>query len=106
MAPNIQQAFKNGQLTIHQSEGRFRTDMALENTYNRDANRDAETKLFTGISQQSTAMEKYLLALPILTAVSEQTKVMTHLNPDGPKHSLDSNSQSVKEATCTKQIIR
>ena len=58
--------------------------MALEKTYNRDAN----TKLFTRISQQSTAMEKYLQALPMLIAVSEQTKVMAHLNPDDPKHSL------------------
>ena len=30
---------------------------------------------------------------------------MAHLNPDEHKHSLDSNSQSVKEAACTKQII-
>ena len=41
----------------------------------------------------------------MLTAVSEQTKVMAHLNPDEPKHSLDSNSKSVKEDACTKQII-
>ena len=58
--------------------------MAFEKTYNRDA----KTKLFTRISQQSTAMEKYLQALPMLIAVSEQTKVMAHLNPDDPKHSL------------------
>ena len=75
--------------------------MAFEKTYNRDA----ETKLFTRISQQSTAMEKYLQALPMLTAVSEQAKVMAHLNPDEPKHSLDSNSRSGKEDACTKQII-
>ena len=41
----------------------------------------------------------------MLTAVSEQTKVMAHLNPDDPKHSLHSNTQSVKDAACTKQII-
>ena len=29
----------------------------------------SKTKLFTGISQQSTAMDKYLQALPMLTAV-------------------------------------
>ena len=31
---------------------------------------------------------------------------MAHLNPDEPKHSLDSNSQSGKEDACTKQIIQ
>ena len=105
MAPSILQALKNGQFTIHQSEGRFNgvwTDMALEKTYNRDA----QTKLFTGISQQFTAMEKYLdKVLPMQMAVSEQTKVMAHLNTDDPKHILDSNSQSIKDAACTKQII-
>ena len=91
-------------LPFTQSEGRCNgvwTDMALEKTYNRDA----KTKLFTRISQQSTAMDKYLQALLMLTAVSEQTKVMAHLNPNEPKHSLDSNSQSGKEDACTKQII-
>ena len=86
-------------LPFTQSEGRCNgvwTDMALEN---------AKTKLFTRISQQSTAMEKYLQALLMLTAVSEQTKVMAHLNPNEPKHSLDSNSQYGKEDACTKQII-
>ena len=52
-------------LPFTQSEGRRNgvwTDMALEKTYNRDP----ENKLFTRISQQSTAMEKYLQALPRL----------------------------------------
>ena len=43
-------------LPFTQSEGRCNgvwTDMAFEKTYNRDA----ETKLFTRISQQFTAME-------------------------------------------------
>ena len=91
-------------LPFTQSEGRRNgvwTDMALEKTYNRDP----ETKLFTRISQQSTAVEKYLQALPMLTTVSEQTKVMAHLNPDEPNHSLDSNSRFGKEDACTKQII-
>ena len=56
-------------LPFTQSEGRCNgvwTALALEKTYNRDA----EPKLFTRISQQSTAMDKYLQALPTLTAVS------------------------------------
>ena len=69
--------FKDGNFTVRQTEGRFNgvcTDMAQ--TYNRNA----KTKLFTGISQQPAAMEKYLKALPVLTAVSEQTKAMAHLD--------------------------
>ncbi|KAJ8379034.1 hypothetical protein AAFF_G00232030 [Aldrovandia affinis] len=60
----------------------------MEKTYNRDA----KTKLFTGISQQPAAMEKYLRVLPVLTAVSEQTKAMAHLDMDDTKHHEDSNS--------------
>ncbi|KAJ8418676.1 hypothetical protein AAFF_G00001750 [Aldrovandia affinis] len=74
--------------------------MALEKTYNRDA----KTKLFTGISQQPAAMEKYLRALPVLTAVSEQTKVMAHLDMDDTKHHEDSNSQGTKEAESVRKI--
>ena len=74
--------------------------MALEKTYNRDA----KTKLFTGISQQPAAMEKYLRALPVLTAVSEQTKTMAHLDLDDTKHHEDTHRQATKEAESVKKI--
>ena len=51
VAPEVHREFKDGKFTVHQTEGCFNgvwTDMALEKTYNRDA----KTKLFTGISQQ------------------------------------------------------
>ena len=41
LAPNIYREFKDGKFTVHQTEGQFNsvwTDMALEKTYNRDAN--------------------------------------------------------------------
>ncbi|KAJ8403226.1 hypothetical protein AAFF_G00354430 [Aldrovandia affinis] len=97
LAPNIHREFKDGKFTVRQTEGCFNgvwTDMALEKTYIRDA----KTKLFNGISQQLAAMEKYLRALPVLTAVSEQTKAMAHLDMDDTKHQEDSNSQGTKEA--------
>jgi len=54
----IYKAFKAGQFTLHQTEGRFNgvwTDtFSLEKTYSRDA----KTKLFTGISRGAAAMEK------------------------------------------------
>ncbi|KAJ8405392.1 hypothetical protein AAFF_G00318650 [Aldrovandia affinis] len=59
---------------------------------------------FTGISQQPAAMEKYLRALPVLTAVSEQTKAMAHLDMDDTKHHEDSNSQGTKEAESVRKI--
>ncbi|KAA0709188.1 hypothetical protein E1301_Tti017633 [Triplophysa tibetana] len=74
LAPNIYKEFKEGKITVRQTEGRFNgvwKDMALEKTYKRDA----KTKLFNGISQQPVAMEKYLKALPVLTAVSEQKRL-------------------------------
>ncbi|KAJ8366433.1 hypothetical protein AAFF_G00355510 [Aldrovandia affinis] len=103
LTPNIHREFKDGKFTVHQTEGRFNgvwTDMALEKTYNRDA----KTKLFTGISQQPAAMEKYLRALPVLTGVSEQTKAMAHLDIDDTKHHEDSNSQGTKEAESVRKI--
>lgn len=63
-----------------------------------------QTKLFTGISQQPAAIEKYLRALPVLTAVSEQTKVMAHLNLDDQKHHEDSNNSATKEAESVMKI--
>ena len=68
-----------------QTEAQFNgvwRDMTLEKTYNRDA----KTKHFTGINQQPSAMEKYWRALTVLTAKSEQTKAMTHLDLDDTKH--------------------
>ena len=103
LAPNIYREFKNGKFTVRQTEGRFYgvwTDMALEKTYNRDA----KTKLFTGISQQPAGLEKYLKALPVLTAVSEQTKAMAHLDANDTKHHEDKDSQGAKEAEGVNKI--
>lgn len=76
--------------------------MALEKTYNHDA----KTKLFTGISQQPTPMEKYLKALTVLTAVSEQTKAMAHLDADDTKHHEDKEShQMINPFTCEEQEL-
>jgi len=73
--------------------------MALEKTYNHDV----KTKLFTGISQRLAAMKKYLRALPVLTAVSKQTKVMAHLDLTLNENE-DFNSHSVKEVEKVKEI--
>ena len=66
--------------------------VSLENTYNRDVN----TKLSTGICHQPATMVKYWRALTVLTAESEQTKAMPHLDLNDTKHHEDTNRQSEK----------
>ena len=68
--------------------------MTLENTYNRDA----KTKLSTDISYQLATMVKYWRALTVLTAESEQTKAMPHLDLGDNKHHEDTNRQAEKRA--------
>ena len=86
-----------GHIVVRQTEAQFNgvwRDMTLEKTCNRDTN----TKSFTGISQQPAAMEKYWRALPVLTAESEQTKAMTHLDIDDTKYHEATNRQAGKRA--------
>ena len=68
--------------------------MTLENAHNRDTN----TKLYTGISHQPATMVKYWRALTVLTAESEQTKAMPHLDLDDAKHHDVTDRRSEKRA--------
>ena len=68
--------------------------MTLENTYNRDA----KTKLSTDISHQLATMVKYWRALTVLTAESEQTKAMPHLDLGDTNHHEDTKRQAEKRA--------
>ena len=82
-----------GHIDVRQTEAQFNgvwRDMTLEKTCNRDAN----TKSFTGIIQHPAAMEKYWRALPVLTAESEQTKAMTHLDLEDIKYHEVTNRQA------------
>ena len=49
--------------------------MGLEQSYNCDA----KTDFFHGISKKPEIMKKYLRVIPKLTAISEQTKGMVHM---------------------------
>ena len=66
--------------------------MTLENIYNRDS----KTKLSTDISHQLATMVKYWRALTVLTAESEQTKAMPHLDQNDTKHHEDTHRQAEK----------
>ena len=98
LALNILKAFKmHGHIIVRQTEAQFNgvwRDMTLENTYNRDA----KTKLSTDIIHQLATMVKYWRALTVLTAESEQTKAMPHLDLDDTKHHEDTNRQAEKRA--------
>ena len=82
-----------GRRTEAQSNGVWR-DKTLEKTYNRDA----KTKLASDISHQLATMVKNWRALTVLTAESEQTKAMPHLDLDDTKHHEDTNRRSEKRA--------
>ena len=74
--PYIYAQFKSGNFTVHRKGGSFNgiwTDMALEQTFNREG----KTTLLTGITQGASAREKYLLAAPLVTKVFESVKSMS-----------------------------
>ena len=76
--PAVYNNFIRGRFTVHRTEGRFNgvwTDMALEQTYNKEG----ETSLVKGISQNPGAREKYNKSAPFLSHVSESMKAMAQL---------------------------
>jgi len=100
---SIETEFKNGNFVVRKKEGKFNgvwTDMALEQTYNKDA----KTKLFTGITQQPATISKYLKALPGITAVSEQTRRMANMNNTDAQTSSD-DSSAVKDKKTVRKIL-
>ncbi|MGH0136787.1 UNVERIFIED_CONTAM: hypothetical protein FKN15_062075 [Acipenser sinensis] len=103
MAPDVASAFRDGHFTVRQTSAKFNavwTDMVLEKTYNRDT----KTQLFNGVSLLPAAVEKYLQALPILTAVSEQTKTIARLGHYDQNHHEDSACQAKKTAPTIRKI--
>ena len=60
----------------------------LEQTFNKDA----KTKLFSGITKNKAAVTKYLKALPVVTAISEGTLKMAHMT-----ESVDSEDSTALE---------
>ena len=75
--PYIYEQFKSGNFTVHRKGVYFNgiwTDMALEQTFNREG----KTTPLTGITEAASARDKYLLAAPLMTKVSESVKSMAH----------------------------
>ena len=54
--------------------------LSLEQTFNREG----KTTLLTGITEAASAREKYLLAAPLMTKVSESVNSMAHNVSDAP----------------------
>ena len=64
----IMMASNDGQFTVRHTEGRFNgvwRDMTFMNTYKCDINK--KLFIFTGISRNSAAKDKYFRAFPVLT---------------------------------------
>ncbi|KAG1713897.1 Protein O-mannose kinase [Nymphon striatum] len=81
----MHEEFAAGKFTVHQTAGNFNgvwTDLALEQTYNREG----KTSLFKGITQLESAREKYIKALPFMTFVSESVKQMAHMTSSQSDH--------------------
>ena len=81
----VKEEFRRGNFTVRKRSGKYNgvwTDMALEQSYNKDA----KTKLFSGISQQQAVITKYLKALPELTSISEATMRMVNMMKDEIYH--------------------
>ncbi|KAG1660796.1 Heat shock protein [Nymphon striatum] len=84
-APEVHEEFAAGKFTVHQTARDFNgvwTDLALEQTYNREG----KTSLFKGITQLESAREKYIKALPFMTSVSESVKQMAHMTSSQSDH--------------------
>ena len=88
----VKTAFEDGKFTVHRKKGKFNgvwPDMALEQSYNKDA----KTNLFHGISNKSSTMSKYVYALPSLTAISEQILDMVSMNDNAGSSAVTSNAK-------------
>jgi len=102
LPPEIATEFQCGRFKVRVTAGKFNavwTDMALEQTYNREA----KTQLFKGITQEESTREKYLRAIPALTAVSEQAKTMAHIQGGGIQ---STNTQARKDRSSVKAMKR
>ena len=76
--------------------------MGLEQSYNKDA----KTKLFSGITQNKAALSKYLKALPSITSISEQTQKMVNMKIDetySHESSAKKDRDSIHKLLCVAQ---
>ena len=103
LPPDVVTAFNLGHFTVHVASRKFSgvwTDIALEQTYNKEA----KTQLFKGITQQQAAREKYLMALPDLIAVSEQTKAMVRVSEGTGTPRRPAKTQASKDKDAVNNI--
>ena len=100
--PNsVEAEFRKRHFVVRQKVGRVNgvwTDMALEETYNRDA----KTKLFSGILQKQSTTSKYLKALPALTSISRQMLQMAHMISD---KTITGKISPAKERSVVSRIV-
>lgn len=96
---SVLEEFEKGNFVVRRKEGKFNgvwTDLALEQTYNKDA----KTKLYAGITKNQAAIAKYLKALPIITAISEQTLHMARMTE------ASESNDSIAAASKDREILQ
>ena len=76
--------------------------MVLAQTYNKEGN----TSLVKGISQNPGAREKYITSAPFLFHVSESVKAMAQLENKPSHHPGASCSQAREEQTLEETILK
>lgn len=108
-APDVYAQFQRGNFVVRRTKGRFNavpTDMALEQTYNKDVKESASG--LTGITLDDKARTKWLYTKPVTSAISSQFKDMLDLK-NSPKefshHDEGSQSLIAETANCMKQMI-
>ena len=96
-APEVYEHFMKGHFVVRRRAGSFNgvaTDMALEQTYNRDA-KESHSGL-TGITLDVKARTKWLYTKPISSEVSSQFKEMINVtHPDETHHHQEGKLEEV-----------
>ena len=102
-APDGRTEFMNGNFCVHCTPGSFNgvwTDLAHEQTYNRDGK-----TLMKGTTQNPVARQKYFKSAPFLTGVLERVKEMLHINTDTSSHHRESENSAIATDAKVNDIV-
>ena len=98
-APEVYEHFLKGNFVVRRKAGSFNgvaTDMALEQTYNRDA-KESHSGL-AGITLDAKARTKWLYTKPVSSEVSSQFKEMMNVaHTDRTNHHQEGNPEAVTQ---------
>ena len=105
LPPTFGAEFRKGNFVVRQKEGKYNRvwkDVDLEQMYNKDA----KTKLFTGVSQQPAAIHESLKVLPGIVSTSEQVTMMANLKSDGLSGGEERLKREKETLTKMKHLVK